>query len=304
MHDAGHRLSPLALAGLLVWAHPACGQIAGGVHVVTAANRQCTGGRCTFLDDTPWYPDHCDAMVLSSANWNPPGSAGIYFAAPVLTTSFSDTHCYRSLLGPPGQMPLGAAFNVLTVHDNPECLHEHVAYASNSGFDFTFIDWPGVLDDDPTAFLLVQPEFGFQSFAPLAVYYEGDIGRWDIVTEDHSAMPLGADFLVYATTSGCNLGLSGQVQHTCTGPSGNTCSLGTVAQGDPNARLLVTQVMSGTAVYNPHPIGVYYAGLWRVFNEDLAPMPEGAIFNVAVIQVLLQEGFESGDRSGWSASAP
>lgn len=36
-------------------------------------------------------------------------------------------------------------------------------------------------------------------------------------------------------------------------------------------------------VYNDHPIGAYYYdGRWRVFNQDFAPMPMGAAFNIFI----------------------
>ncbi|MCW1967986.1 MAG: hypothetical protein KIH69_007680 [Anaerolineae bacterium] len=36
-------------------------------------------------------------------------------------------------------------------------------------------------------------------------------------------------------------------------------------------------------VYNNHPVGAYYfAGHWHIFNQDLAPMPTNAAFNVFV----------------------
>jgi len=56
--------------------------------------------------------------------------------------------------------------------------------------------------------------------------------------------------------------------------------------GNPDAILLVTQLQdSGSdAVDNARPVGVWYGanrgGEWAIFNQDLAPMPEGATFNV------------------------
>ena len=89
---------------------------------------------------------------------------------------------------------------------------------------------------------------------------------------------------------------------TCLSPSGNRLQPGPSAGADPRARLLVTQRWSEDApVYNPHPIGVYFTGSeWRVFNEDLAAMPSGALFNVSVINVLLRDDLPSDD----SGSAP
>ena len=56
---------------------------------------------------------------------------------------------------------------------------------------------------------------------------------------------------------------------------------------NPEAVLLVTQIWSSDGeATNTHPIGVWYdanrGGRWAIFNQDLAPMPEGVTFNVVV----------------------
>ena len=60
---------------------------------------------------------------------------------------------------------------------------------------------------------------------------------------------------------------------------------------EPNAILYVTQNWNpgggGTGTYNDHPIGVWYdssAQRWAIFNQDRDAMPEGAAFNVAVLE--------------------
>jgi len=60
------------------------------------------------------------------------------------------------------------------------------------------------------------------------------------------------------------------------------------ANGHPDALLSVTQNWNpggDGGTYNAHPIGVWYdavAEKWAIANEDRAPMPEGASFNVVV----------------------
>lgn len=56
---------------------------------------------------------------------------------------------------------------------------------------------------------------------------------------------------------------------------------------NPEAILMVTQNGSSDGeATNTHPIGVWYysnrGGRWAIFNQDLAPMPEGVTFNVVV----------------------
>jgi hypothetical protein len=58
--------------------------------------------------------------------------------------------------------------------------------------------------------------------------------------------------------------------------------------GDPNAILFATHnwnPTTATGVYNDSNTGVYYdrpSGRWEVFNQDGAPMPAGAAFNILV----------------------
>ncbi len=60
--------------------------------------------------------------------------------------------------------------------------------------------------------------------------------------------------------------------------------------GDPNAFILVTQTWErrDDASNKAHEIGVWYdrrrGGKWAIFNQDLAPMSEGATFKVAVLE--------------------
>ena len=61
-----------------------------------------------------------------------------------------------------------------------------------------------------------------------------------------------------------------------------------LTNGKAGAVVSVTQnwnLGGGRGVYNDHPVGVLYdedVGKWFVYNEDGAPMPDGAAFNVAV----------------------
>jgi len=72
--------------------------------------------------------------------------------------------------------------------------------------------------------------------------------------------------------------------------SGNVLSLSDPRlNGKPALKLIVSQEITvATAVFNPHPIGVFYnttAKTWNIFNEDVAAIPVGAVFNVLVPQI-------------------
>ena len=61
-----------------------------------------------------------------------------------------------------------------------------------------------------------------------------------------------------------------------------------LTDGHPDAVLSVTQNWNpggGTGVYNDHPISVVFGQdvqKWAIYNQDGAPIPNGAAFNVDV----------------------
>ncbi len=63
-----------------------------------------------------------------------------------------------------------------------------------------------------------------------------------------------------------------------------------LADGNPSAVLHVTQNWNpggGDGVYNDHQVGVWYdaaRGKWAIFNQDRAPIPDGAAFDVLVTE--------------------
>jgi hypothetical protein len=64
----------------------------------------------------------------------------------------------------------------------------------------------------------------------------------------------------------------------------------TVTNDNPDVVIYVTQNWNpggGAGTYNEHPIGVWYdlsTQRWAIFNQDREPMPDGAAFNVAVLE--------------------
>ena len=60
-----------------------------------------------------------------------------------------------------------------------------------------------------------------------------------------------------------------------------------LTNGNSNALLSVTMSSGPNQDWNPHHIGVFYnfiSGRWAIFNQDMAAMPTGAVFNVQVLQ--------------------
>jgi len=122
----------------------------------------------------------------------------------------------------------------------------------------------------------------------IGVWYDANRGgRWAIFNQDLAPMSEGAafdvtvleepggDVFVHRAVPDDTVGNETFVDH----PSTNE---------NPDAFLSVTPNWNpggGAGTYLDHPVGVRYnadKGKWAILNRDLAPMPEGAAFNVAV----------------------
>src|SRR5579871_3140343 len=113
-------------------------------------------------------------------------------------------------------------------------------------------------------------------------------GVWAIVNEDGAPMPLGAAFTVYDVPYSVfptdphafffQQATSGSYLTYLDNPELN---------GNPSAQLMVTPDFGYfEGVVDPHQIGIWYdsaAGRWTIYNEDRAPIPVGAVFNVLVV---------------------
>jgi hypothetical protein len=147
----------------------AAADFSGTTHLVTAENRSCAN-TCTYVDG-PWHALGSNEALVT-ANWNPPGSGGVYYDSAVAWNHPPDmTGIHSAILGTL-TMPVGAAFNVLTWL-GPTCAFLHSATDENTSLNFTVLGHP-FLDDDDEAFLLV----GGRGITRLdvGVYYESLTG--------------------------------------------------------------------------------------------------------------------------------
>lgn len=116
----------------------------------------------------------------------------------------------------------------------------------------------------------------------VGVWYTRE-GRWAIFNQDRTPMPVGVTFHVEVTQPRAD-----HIVHQARSEniSGNfTLIDAPYFNGQPLRYPMVTPNYnpSGTGgTYNNHPIGAWYTrGRWAIFNQDLAPMPVGAAFNVS-----------------------
>ncbi|MFT5129786.1 MAG: hypothetical protein ACI8W8_003415, partial [Rhodothermales bacterium] len=171
----------------------------------------------------------------------------------------------------------------------------HVASGLNSKSSWTYLDHPA-LNAVPSAVIHVAA-FGDAVPRPLGVWYDAGRSQWAI--QDQLGQPIahGAMFNVFVADNRVSAFTAGpQLDH----PSLN---------GHPEAIVHVTPNWNppgSNGVYNRHPIGLRYDGQrWTVVNTDGTALPEGAAFNVIVLDGGSVGGFSlagqisyTGDQAG------
>ncbi len=160
----------------------------------------------------------------------------------------------------------------------------------------TYIDNP-LTNKNPDTVLLVtqvwEPDGdGVNNAHEIGVWYDANRGgKWAIYNQDLAPMPDGAVFNVVVLME------SEKLVHRAN--AGNTSAYSTyidnpLTNDSPNVALSITQDWNpggGDGTYNDHPIGARYdvqRGKWTVFNRDLADIPKGAAFNVAVSETIAE----------------
>lgn len=157
----------------------------------------------------------------------------------------------------------------------------------------SYLDYPPI-NGNPDAVLLVTQLRGpdgdvIGDAHPVGVWYDANRGggSWAIFNQDLVAMSEGTVFNVVALEE------PGETifvhRATPTNTTGNATYVDDpAANGRPAAVLAVTPSWNpggGAGTYDNHPVGVRYDAeeeRWTILNLDLAPMPDGAAFDVAV----------------------
>ena len=163
--------------------------------------------------------------------------------------------------------------------DHTSDVFSHRPTAGTISNNWTVLDHPD-LNGEPDAVFLVQPTYTTTS-SDIGVWYNHGSERWTIFHQDLAPMTTAGSFLVLLPNSAATQ----FQQHHVPNVSTHTSRLDHPAlNGNPNAVVHVTKLFrTGSGAYNNSPIGVYYDGLhWRVFNQDIAPMPANMSFQVVV----------------------
>lgn len=254
------------------------------VHRTTTGNRI---GNFTLIDN-PLTNGMPNRLVFITQNFNPGGSGGTYNPKHVgvwYSSFYGRMSVYNEDETTP--VPVSAAFNVyVPTPDTGAFVHR--ATAGNTSGHITTVDHP-LTNDDPYAPVFVTPNWnpggsgGTYNNHSIGVYYA--TGRWRVFNQNFGAMPNNAAFNVLVASPGANVFIH---RASASNTSGHITTIDhPLANGNPNARLLVTQHWNpygGIGVYNDHAIGVYYFnGRWHIFNQDTVAMPSGAAFNVMAL---------------------
>jgi hypothetical protein len=247
------------------------------LHVASGANSTYDW---TDLDH-PMTNGNPAALVFATPNWSPHGTGAVYDDHPI-GVYYHDNR-WSIFHQDQTPIPAGAAFNVHVVSapTPPTAL----VHSAAPGTHYTDVD-TAAANGRPGALVWItanyNPAFVYDSH-PTGVWYNG--GRWSIFNQDIAAMPAGAAFNVSvgtktARTTFVHIALAAN-------SNSNYTNLNSPAvNGHPNALILVTPNYNpggSGGTYDQHNIGVWYHdGVWSVFNQDMAAMPPGAGFNIAV----------------------
>ena len=163
---------------------------------------------------------------------------------------------------------------------------KHVATASNSTSNLTTID-NAATNGVSTAKIFVSHNYGTGVYNDhvSGIWYNPGSNKWTIFNQDGSGVVVNSTFniLVADETQ------STVFQHTARpyNISNNWTALTHPdLDGNPNARIMVTQILIDTAsnTYNDREVGVFYNGSkWAIFNQNMDAMPNGASFNVLIL---------------------
>jgi len=171
---------------------------------------------------------------------------------------------------------LALFFAAFAVAAYSQTVIKHVSNSSNISGHITTIN-NSATNNNPNAVLIVTQDYGVYNVHEIGVWYAG--GKWKIFNQNRKPMPKNNRFNILVLPKG-----SRSYVHTTTG--GNTTGHITrlnhpSVNGKSNALVFVTQ---NYGKYNTSVVGVWYnSDRWKVYNEDMKPMPVGTRFNVYVV---------------------
>ena len=246
--------------------------------------------------------DNPTAKIFVSLNYNPAESSGIGNNHPVAVRYDNQTGRWSIFNQDGGFIENMTAFNVFIFKPEPiiGILHPgftHTATAVNTTGAITEIDYP-LVNGNANAILQVTQNWNPGGFGEVdnnhivGVRYNRNSQRWAIFNQDGSAIPDGASFNVLALVHHRNAFVHSVSEQPSIAQNQDPLTKSWTEldhvqlNGHPNAIFHVTHnwnPLSDTGIDNDHIIGVRYdqdSQRWAIYNQDDAPLPNRASFNV------------------------
>jgi hypothetical protein len=194
-------------------------------------------------------------------------------------------------------IPAGTSFNVLVVPAASSSVFVQTATMGNSDQESTYIS-SALTNGLPGARLMITPVWnpggssgGTADKDATGVWYDPNRGRWAIFNQDGVDMPRNASFNVMVGTSNSGGGTFALQTATTTNITGRITFIhNSLTTGNPNAIVFQTPVFNPGGVGGVNdlsPAATYWsakASKAAIFNENGAPMPLGAAFNLIIYQ--------------------
>ncbi|MEM7187344.1 MAG: T9SS type A sorting domain-containing protein, partial [Bacteroidota bacterium] len=226
-------------------------------------------------------------QILVTHNWNPSNGTGVYNVQEtgVFYNAGQNQWMVYNESGAP--MVVNSSYNVYIGQGAETSLH--IADIANQGSvdSYTVLNNPD-LNGNPNARVYIQTYYNPNSLRnnhPYGVWYDTNIDRWIIYSEDFAMIPLDSAFF-YAVNPENTQTLTHRAD------AGNISGNYTIIDhpllnNNPDGIVLITHNwgVSGASsnVIMDKPVGVWYTGTnWAIFTEDLSAMPVDIEFDLMI----------------------
>jgi hypothetical protein len=253
------------------------------VHTATAAT---ISSDASFIDH-PDLNSNPNAKIIVTHNWNPPGSTGVYNNEQTGVFYEAGSNKWTVYNESGASMIENSSYNIY-IADGTE-VNLHIADLANQGSvdSYTVLNHPD-LNGNPNARPFIQTYYNpnnLRNDHPYGVWYDVNISRWIIYSEDFATIPLNSAFfyavlpvnvqsMTHTATPGNIFGNYTEIDHPLLNNNPNGIVLlnhNWGASGDPSNVII------------DEAVGVWYTGSrWAIYTEDLSAMPVDAEFDLMV----------------------
>lgn len=171
---------------------------------------------------------------------------------------------------------LTSAIKSRLANANAKNVFRHTSKVSNIKANQTIIN-NSLINGRADKALFIDNVYGQYLPDPVGVWFNGK--KWTIYKQNKKAMPANLSFNVLVkSVRDKNVFI-----HIATAANTNrhiTTLNHPLTNNNPNAKILISQAYGA---YNNNPVGIYYSGgKWRIFNQNMKPLPVKCKFNILV----------------------